>query len=310
MQSFARSLVLPLLVLTACGRTGLDDGQPLYPDDLAGPGDAGAPDLSVPRPDGGPIVFDFAQPVDLSRADLTRPPTDFSGVDLTGVDLTSPPVDLSQPPPQDFSQPPQDLSRADLSGADLSRVDLSQPPTDGGPVDLSRPVDLSPGLCVGKVCDDGNPCTDDFCNPLTGQCGTRPHSCDDNDACTFDGCFRQAGGCVHVPLPNNFPCNDGNACTTNDRCQNRVCVGQARNCNDNNSCTTDRCDVASGTCVHTPGPSGALCDDNNPCTSSDVCTGGVCVGTAVANGASCIVGAGAGCCSAGNCCLGGGCVCM
>jgi hypothetical protein len=49
-------------------------------------------------------------------------------------------------------------------------------------------------------CDDGNPCTDDICDPTLG--------------------------CVHSN--NTLPCTDGNACTTNDACNGGVCVGGDR----------------------------------------------------------------------------------
>ena len=51
--------------------------------------------------------------------------------------------------------------------------------------------------------------------------------------------------------PNGALCNDGNACTATDTCQNGVCVGSnPLVCNDNNPCTTDSCNVVAG-CVHT-----------------------------------------------------------
>ena len=46
-------------------------------------------------------------------------------------------------------------------------------------------------------CDDGNPCTDDLCDPTLG--------------------------CVY--FNNNAPCTDGNACTANDVCSAGACVG-------------------------------------------------------------------------------------
>jgi hypothetical protein len=54
-------------------------------------------------------------------------------------------------------------------------------------------------------------------------------------------------------------------------------------CNDDNVCTTDSCEVSGtpgsliGTCVFTNNSS--ACDDNNSCTTTDVCSGGVCTGS-------------------------------
>src|SRR5262249_18759308 len=72
------------------------------------------------------------------------------------------------------------------------------PPTRAKHANTPRPRDdgnacttndtCSGGVCVGGAapnCDDGNPCTDDSCNPATG--------------------------CVHTN--NTAPCDDGNACT-------------------------------------------------------------------------------------------------
>jgi Right handed beta helix region len=74
-------------------------------------------------------------------------------------------------------------------------------------------------------------------------------------------------------------CNDANACTS-DACVNNVCVFNAVTCNDNNSCTTDSCNPASG-CVFTNATNGTACNDNSACTTNDVCTAGVCGGSAI-----------------------------
>src|SRR5262245_14152215 len=50
---------------------------------------------------------------------------------------------------------------------------------------------------VANVCDDGNVCTDDVCDPQRG--------------------------CLHAS--NSASCNDGNSCTTRDVCNGGVCVG-------------------------------------------------------------------------------------
>lgn len=51
---------------------------------------------------------------------------------------------------------------------------------------------------------------------------------------------------------NNTPCNDGNACTQNDACQNEVCVGTPKICNsDANLCSVESCDPNTGQCILT-----------------------------------------------------------
>lgn len=60
----------------------------------------------------------------------------------------------------------------------------------------------SNGTCVGVpiICDDGNICTADSCDPLTGHCVNAPLACDDGNSCTEDSCD-PVTGCVHVGFP-------------------------------------------------------------------------------------------------------------
>ncbi len=153
-------------------------------------------------------------------------------------------------------------------------------------------------------CDDGNPCTDDSCDPASGCVHTANHvacndgnacttndtcsggqciggvapSCDDGNDCTDDTCSPSTG-CAHTN--NKAACSDGNACTLNDTCSAGRCVGgPAPNCDDGNVCTDDSCNATTG-CVHA---NNALpCSDGNSCTTSDVCSGGHCVGGAPPN---------------------------
>jgi hypothetical protein len=106
-----------------------------------------------------------------------------------------------------------------------------------------------------------------------GICAGAPANCNDNNGCTDDGC-NPATGCTHVS--NNDPCNDGNACTTDDTCAGGACVGGAApDCNDGDVCTNDTCNPASG-CSHSNNT--APCSDDNECTTNDHCSGGICVG--------------------------------
>ncbi|MGB0716931.1 MAG: hypothetical protein ACPGXK_13700, partial [Phycisphaerae bacterium] len=154
----------------------------------------------------------------------------------------------------------------------------------------------SSGTCVGGPapdCDDGNPCTDDTCDPVLGciytnntaacddgnACTTNDTcsagvcvggaapNCDDSNVCTDDTCD-PASGCVNVD--NAASCDDGDACTTNDTCAAGVCVGGAApNCDDSNGCTTDTCDTVLG-CLNTNNTD--ACDDGNACTTNDACS--------------------------------------
>jgi uncharacterized protein DUF11/slime mold repeat-containing protein len=112
------------------------------------------------------------------------------------------------------------------------------------------------GRCVGGSpphCNDGNPCTADSCDPLLG-CQAPPvangTTCSDSLACNgverceagicvpgtpvdcsglgnqcnYGTCVEPSGTCAATPKIDGFACNDGNACTINDRCKSGVCI--------------------------------------------------------------------------------------
>ena len=149
-----------------------------------------------------------------------------------------------------------------------------------------------------KACDDGNPCTDDGCEPKSG-CTTAHNTaacddgnacsigdacasaacmpgtatvCDDGNACTDDACDPQKG-CVAAA--NKASCNDGDICTIGDVCAGGGCTAGSTKqvCNDGNVCTDDACDPASG-CTQTAND--ADCSDGNACSTADTCDAGVC----------------------------------
>ena len=134
------------------------------------------------------------------------------------------------------------------------------------------------GVCGGgsaALCNDGNDCTSDGCDPPSGCTFTvLSGACDDSDPCsTQDVC--KGGNCAGVPLvcvpadvchgagvcvsktgtcnpvnaPDGVPCNDGFACTTGDTCTGGACVG-ANQCDDDDVCTLDACAKVGG-CSHT-----------------------------------------------------------
>jgi len=152
---------------------------------------------------------------------------------------------------------------------------------------------------MNGVCDDANPCTNDFCDPhnyqasdLESGCVFLEKDCSDQISCTIDACNVTTGECEHYALE----CNDEVDCTrdlcdlelgecTNtpaddyclpqqtDLCHNYYCdkhIGCFTEdiiCDDDIQCTVDTCNPAVG-CIHTP--VSFLCDDNITCTD-DVC---------------------------------------
>ena len=136
------------------------------------------------------------------------------------------------------------------------------------------------GLCSptgksdGLACDDGSACTSaDACQ--NGVCfGGAAPDCDDGEPCSVDSCD-PSSGCAHEPA-SGPSCDDGNACTTVDACVDGVCKGSAPpDCDDANVCTVDLCDALSG-CINAN--VGLPCSDGNPCTVTDSCFQGKCLG--------------------------------
>ncbi len=202
----------------------------------------------------------------------------------------------------------------------------------------------------GGSCDDGDACTQgDTCQGIT--CVGTSYDCDDGDACTIDACTGD-GGCTHTqapstcviagtcyaagtpkpddpclacdptvsgsqwsPVAQGSSCDDGQPCTSDDKCSGGICQGTPYTCFDGLACTTDTCN-GDGTCTYTPEPGkcaidggcfddgearpgntcqtcqaalnptgwiakapGTSCDDGQSCTFNDTCdASGQCVG--------------------------------
>ena len=106
-------------------------------------------------------------------------------------------------------------------------------------------------------CNDGVVCTTDSCNETTDTCDhvASDAACDDGNACTDNWCDLALGCQYH---DNTVSCSDGNACSTNDTCSQGICVGgTALDCNDGIACTTDTC-VSPGGCQHADNCTGGL----------------------------------------------------
>jgi len=114
-----------------------------------------------------------------------------------------------------------------------------------------------------------------ICDGLEAECVADPTICDDGNPCTIDSCD-PGQGCVYVDETDETdgePCDDGNACTVNDMCASGSCTNtQQLECDDQKVCTTDTCNEVSG-CVYTSTCSNGQSCEQSGCVSlmSDPC---------------------------------------
>jgi hypothetical protein len=166
----------------------------------------------------------------------------------------------------------------------------------------------------GTACEDGSLCTyDDFC--MTGLCTGTAYLCDDGNFCTDDWCEPDLGCVISF---NNAPCDDGNPCTEGDQCADGQCVSGNNTCqcqqdgdclpfedgdlcngtlvcvanecqvdtssivscdtSNDTECRKNQCQSATADCQMTDLPDGSACDDTDDCTTGDLCTAGACAG--------------------------------
>ncbi|MCW5889986.1 MAG: hypothetical protein KIT14_05480 [bacterium] len=102
-------------------------------------------------------------------------------------------------------------------------------------------------LDPGEGCDDGNRDAGDCCS---SSCRPDPagSTCDDGNVCMHGVCDG-AGSCERTEVSG--PCDDFEACTTDDTCIAGVCIG-------------------------TTAPNGTRCNDFDACTGDGTCFGGFC----------------------------------
>ncbi|MEC9070718.1 MAG: hypothetical protein VX938_00005, partial [Myxococcota bacterium] len=170
-------------------------------------------------------------------------------------------------------------------------------------------TDVVVNMAIHDSCEeDGNPCTDTFCDGVVG-CTFNilgGADCDDEDLCSVGDTCNDQGQCVGEPLcvdDDNNPCvakecktaageawcepsiKTGQACFTGDPCltggtcnAGGQCQGQPL-CDDNNPCTEDSC--LNGVCQIPTGISGVPCTLLDQCALSAMCSGGECVATTI-----------------------------
>jgi len=117
------------------------------------------------------------------------------------------------------------------------------------------PCDLLPD---NSACDAG-PCAE------TGACqggvcvGVGEVVCDDGDACTRDACDPNVG-CVAVLIDDGDPCDDDNACSDNDTCEAGECGGNTATCAPPSACESiGVCNPATGRCDYAVDAQCAAC---------------------------------------------------
>ena len=293
-------LLLPLL-LFGCGddlgwkekKTDHDCADSVVAD--AGSSDVVQPqDVSEVNDAGADTNQTVEDSVDATETDIS----DSSGSDDTSVSVPDSVTgedaedtqDAAEDVTQDVAPPPECVTNTDCADNDGCTVNEA----------------CDNGKCVAGVpfsCDDGNVCTDDSCESIgkseMHSCKHLPNqaTCTDNDACTLDdGCAGMScksksvaicddsnictndscdpvAGCVF--LPNEVTCTDNDACTSDDKCVDKVCKsGVPLNCSDTNDCTTDLCKSETG-CYFENNQN--VCSDNNVCSVDDKCEAGVCI---------------------------------
>ncbi|MFO0749416.1 MAG: HYR domain-containing protein [Myxococcota bacterium] len=84
--------------------------------------------------------------------------------------------------------------------------------------DDCRPAEDGTSCEDGDLCSNASACT-------AGTClATRYITCNDHQTCTADSC-NPAVGCVYAPVEDGTPCDDLNACSSEDLCEDGSCVG-------------------------------------------------------------------------------------
>jgi len=132
----------------------------------------------------------------------------------------------------------------------------------------NQPINTACGAGNALKCDGAGNCV--TCNDAS-QCPPAANQC------AIATC--NAHMCGTANKADGVACDDGNACTLNDTCTAGTCGGTAVTCSALDQChIAGTCNPATGACNNPPAPDGTSCNDNNPCTTGDQCTGGACGG--------------------------------
>ena len=160
------------------------------------------------------------------------------------------------------------------------------------------------GTCTGapRDCDDGNACTNDFCDIGTGECINQPESgaCDDGDPCTGDDvcvgkkCTGQTKVCPCADISECPTGIAGNPCAGSYLCTGGFCAADPSTAVQCSQAGLGPCEIAEcapiggqPACVVGPRQDGTACDDGDACTTQDRCLAGLCKGTVDASTGGC-----------------------
>ena len=162
-------------------------------------------------------------------------------------------------------------------------------PPDDNPCVVALACDPETDACTAEVyaetgqsCDtDGDLCTVEACND-GGSCALiETVSCEEESAdkpCSTLACEPTTGSCEVTGFAGNeVSCDDGNACTEDDTCNDvdgvHTCQGTALSVDDGNPCTEDSC--VDGEVINTP-IDGGPCETGDACMEVGECNAGVC----------------------------------
>jgi hypothetical protein len=152
---------------------------------------------------------------------------------------------------------------------------------DVGTCDSSNGQCSNPSKPDTTNCDDGSLCTQtDTCQ--SGQCvGSNPVICNALSQCHDVGtCDGATGQCSQPVKSNGTSCDDEDACTQEDICEEGTCIGiNPVTCSALNQChDVGTCDTTTGQCSQPLKANNSTCDDGDACTDDDVCLSGMCRG--------------------------------
>src|SRR5438093_1181511 len=144
-----------------------------------------------------------------------------------------------------------------------------------------RGVCSNPNKANGTACNDNNACTSgETCQ--NGACGspTSTVTCTALDQCHVAGtCDPMSGVCSNPNKANGTACDDNNACTSGETCQNGACGSPTSTvtCTALDQChVAGTCDPMSGVCSNPNTANGTACTDKNASPTGETCKNGGC----------------------------------